>query len=157
MPPGEGPGAQFRPDRRRPRAPAPPPVPKPRFAIRPRRLPTALLAAGALAATVAVAAPATALARETILYDLAPALAPVIATAPDAAHLEPAYDNLFQQGNATPVLGPGRLAAKVATGPGSLLTPSVDGLDAATLASVLTQQVQASDAHMVFLDELGPT
>jgi hypothetical protein len=110
----------LRPDRR-PRAPAPLPVPRPRDATRPCRLSTALLAAGVL--VVGAAAPATALARETVFYDLAPAIAPVIATAPDAGHLEPVYDNLFQQGNATPVLGPGRLAAKVATGPGSLLTP----------------------------------
>jgi IPT/TIG domain-containing protein len=113
------------------------------------------VAVGALA--VAAGAPAPAFARETVLYDLAPSLAPVIAAVPDAGHLEPAYDNLFQQGNATPVLGPGRLAAKVASGPGSLLTPSVDGLDAASLVAVLIQQVQASDAHLVFLDELGPT
>src|SRR5205085_9771268 len=69
-------------------------VPRPRPAIRPRRLLTALLVGGALAALTG-AAPATALARETILYDLAPALTPVIAAAPDAGHLEPAYDNLF--------------------------------------------------------------
>jgi len=104
------------------------------------------------------AAPAAALARETILYDVASTLLPAIGAAPDAAHLAPAYDNLFQQGIvATPVLGPGRIAGKVATGPGSLLTPSVDGLDGPTLAATLTQQIDDSDAHLVFLDELGPT
>lgn len=99
----------------------------------------------------------TATARTTIFYDLAATVASMVGPQPDPTHLSVAYDNLYQQGNAVPVLGPERLAAKVSSGQGSLLTPSIAGLDGSAIASVLKDQIDGSASHLVFLDELGPT
>ena len=108
----------------------------------------------ALAAALALAASAPAATALTILYDLPEGVEELSGPTPTATDLAATYDDLFQQGTVTNVLGPGRVTAKVASGAGSLLTPSLAGLDATAIAQVLIDQVDGSASGLVFLDEL---
>lgn len=130
-----------------------------------RRAAVGLMAAAALGAT---AVPAVAQSgRMTVLYDVPASVAAMVDGA-DTTHLSPSADDVYEQGYADTAEIPGRLVAKVTTGPASVRTPNIVGMGATALADLLTRMINASSStttaanfswntsHIVFVDEIGP-
>lgn len=112
-----------------------------------------LLAAAALTAVGAVRA-ATADARMFVLYDQAAPAAVLTAAGADGHPATGTAGWMQQQPNTVRVLPEEAQAAKVATGDGSAVTPTIRGLGAARIAAVLEDAIRTAGGHVVFIDEL---
>jgi hypothetical protein len=116
-------------------------------------LPVRILAVATACAALAGLAASRADARMTILYDRADAVVGLLRAGLAAPPYSPADDGLYQQSPVRQVLNLDRMAAKVSRGAGSDPTPSIRGLRPAALADLLAAAVDASGAHLVFVDE----
>ena len=112
----------------------------------------ACLAVGGLssaAVTPLGAATPRAATRITILYDAAATLRTMLGP----GKLDPEGDNLYQQIPARGVLPPARQAEKASSRKPVYVSRSLRELDGAQMTQVLRQLIDASPAHLVFIDE----
>lgn len=119
-----------------------------------RTVPRSLAVPAALLA-LAAGGVTTASARTFVVYDEAAAIAALAAPGPDGRPVTAAAGWLQQQPGTVRVLPDEALAAKVSTGAGSAVTPSIRGMSAAQIAATLTEAIRGAGGHTVFVDELN--
>ncbi|MDX6644797.1 MAG: hypothetical protein QOK40_524 [Miltoncostaeaceae bacterium] len=89
----------------------------------------------------------------TIVYDKADAVQGLLRAGLSAPPYPAPDDGLYQQSPVRQVLNLDRMAGKVSRGAGSSATPTIRGLSPQQIAATLAGAIDASGAHLVFVDE----